>query len=92
MFSKKQAEAFRTGIYRCCVCGMPMMFEDEKERDVLICTNPECRYETDVDHYGLTDEEYDALYPTKEEILGYGEDEGNDSGETYDEVHGELDD
>ena len=45
-----------------------------------------------MDHYGLTDEEYDALYPTKEEFLGYGEDEGNDSGETYDEVHGELDD
>ena len=92
MISKKQAEALRTGEYWCDECGSPMVFENEEERDVLICTNSKCRYETDADHYGLTDEEYDALYPTKEEVLGYSEEEENDPGETYDEVHGELDD
>jgi hypothetical protein len=42
------------------------------------------------DDYGA--EPYVNLYPTKEELLGYDDDEELGSGETYDEVCGELDD
>lgn len=46
-----------------------MEFEDEWE-DTLIC--PECGHSVDLEHYGFeNDEEYDALYPSKEE---FGED------------------
>jgi len=70
MFNEKQVEGLRTGKYRCDKCGASMVFEDEKERDVLICTNPSCGYSTELDHYGFTDEEYGAQYPTKEDVLG----------------------
>ena len=75
-FNDKQIEAFTTGKYYCKECGSMMEFEDEDDHDVLIC--PSCGAETDVDHYGFTDEEYDALYPTMEEVIG--EEDTSDEG------------
>ena len=93
MFNEKQIEAMSGGDYICSECGAKMEFEDEWE-DVLIC--PKCGYETDIDHYGFeSDEEYEALYPTKEEVLGYDEEDDGDEEEiteAYDDVYGELDD
>lgn len=89
-FNDAQVEALLTGRYICRECGAIMQFEDEYE-DTLVC--PECGYSEDSDRYGMSDEEYDALYPTKEEVCGYDEDEdGEYCGETYDEVYGELSD
>lgn len=43
-----------------------MEFEDEYE-DILVC--PACGHSVELEHYGFeNDEEYEALYPTKEEI------------------------
>ena len=54
------------------------------------------QYWIDKHRYGFTDEEYQALYPTKEEVCGYEDDEDDEddeyNGETYDEVYGELSD
>lgn len=91
-FNEKQLEAMFGGDYICSKCGAKMEFEDEW-RDNLIC--PSCGHEVDLDHYGFdSEEDYNAMYPTEEELLGYGEDEDDEDycGETYDEVCGELDD
>lgn len=64
-FNDAQKEALLTGIYKCPVCGNRMDFEDEYE-ETLVC--PQCGYDEDVDHYGFTDEEYKAIYPTREEV------------------------
>lgn len=83
-------EALLSGRYICSECGAKMEFEDEWE-DILVC--PECGHSVDSEHYGFeNDEDYDALYPTKEEVLGYDEEDEDYTGETYDEVCGELDD
>lgn len=67
-FNKKAIEALLTGKYICSQCGAEMEFEDEWE-DVLIC--PCCGNSIDSERYGFeSDEEYDALYPTKEEVCG----------------------
>lgn len=92
IFNKKQIEAMVSGDYVCSKCGARMEFEDEWE-DTLVC--PNCGHDIDLEHYGFeNDEEYEALYPTKEEVLDYDEDEGENNGyeDTYDEVCGELDD
>jgi DNA-directed RNA polymerase subunit M/transcription elongation factor TFIIS len=76
-FNEKQIEAFTTGQYWCKECGSLMEFEDEDNHDILIC--PSCGAETDVDHYGFdSDEEYEALYPTREEVLGEEDEEDGD--------------
>lgn len=62
-----QKEALLTGRYICNECGAIMEFEDEHE-DILVCLN--CGNSVDLDRYGMSDEEYDALYPTKEEVCG----------------------
>lgn len=65
-FNDAQKDAMITGRYICSECGALMIFEDEYE-DVLIC--PECGHSVEFEHYGFeNDEEYEALYPTKEEI------------------------
>ena len=91
--SAKHLKAWETGEYPCERCDGLMEFEDENE-DTLVC--PKCGYSVAVDKYGFSDEEYAALYPTKEEVLGYDEDDEDEdedeSGETYDEVFNELDD
>ena len=88
-FNDKQVEAFETGRQICSECGAVMEFEDKWE-DVLIC--PECGHSIDSDRYGCeSDEAYEALYPTEEEVLGYNEDE-DESDEIYDEEFDELSD
>ena len=64
-FNDAQKEALLTGIYKCPVCGNRMECEDEYE-ETLVC--PQCGYDEDVDHYGFADEEYKAIYPTREEV------------------------
>lgn len=87
----KLKEGLLEGRYICSECGATMEFEDEWE-DVLIC--PKCGHSVELEHYGFeNEEEYESLYPTKEEVVGYEENEREDnSGETYEEVCGELDD
>ena len=72
MFNEKQIEGLLTGNYYCKECGTLMVFEDEW-RETLVC--PECSYETDLDRYGFEDEEYDLLYPLKEEYFDEDDDE-----------------
>lgn len=91
-FNDAQIKGMFTNEYPCPQCKALMEFEDEWE-ETLIC--PSCGYEVSSDHYGFnSDEEYDALYPTKEEVCGYNEDDEEDEyhGETYDEECGELSD
>ena len=78
--------------YFCPQCGCDMQWENEWE-DSLVCIS--CGYSMDPEMYGLTDEEYDDLYPTKEQVLGIGDDDDWDeddeyTGEVYEEVCGEL--
>lgn len=91
IFNEKRIEAMFSGDYICSECGAKMEFEDEWE-DTLVC--PQCGHGVDLEHYGFeSDEEYEALYPTREEVVGYeDEDDDNEYGETYDEVCGELED
>ena len=50
-----------------------MEWEDEWE-DTLVC--PKCGHSMDSDHYGFaSEEEYNAMYPTKEEVCGYEDDD-----------------
>lgn len=90
-FNDAQIDALLTGRYICSECGALMEFENEWE-DTLVC--PKCGNSIDSDRYGMSDEEYDALYPTMEEVCGYNDEEEEDEyyGETYDEVCGELSD
>ena len=95
MFSEKLIEGLKTGYYPCPVCGKPMIFEDEKWRDVLVCTNHECGFSCELDDYGKSEEEIGMDYPTEDEVrelLGEGNSE-NDSrcSEIYEEVYNELD-
>lgn len=84
--NEKQVEAMLSGNYICEKCQSVMEFEDEWE-DVLVC--PKCGFSVESERYGFeSDEEYDALYPTMEEVMGYDSEE--EFGETYDEVYGEL--
>lgn len=90
----KQLDALLSGMYICRKCGGKMEFEDEWE-DTLVC--PKCGASIDSDMYGIeSEEEYEALYPTEEEILGYSEeeyeDDEEDTGEYYEEECGELSD
>ncbi len=66
LLNNAQIEALLTGRYICSKCGERMEFEDEWE-DTLVC--PHCGHSVDLEHYGFEkDEDYDALYPTKEEV------------------------
>lgn len=76
-FNKMQKLAMITGHYICSECGKSMEFEDEW-KDTLVC--PHCGHSVDLDRYGFeSDEEYESLYPTREEVLGIEpEDSDND--------------
>ena len=94
IFNEKQTKAMFDREYICSKCGKLMEFEDKWE-DTLICSN--CGHSVDLEKYGCeNEEEYENLYPTKEDVLGIAtedeDDEDNPEGETYDEVCGELDD
>ena len=66
IFNEKQVEAMFSHNYICPKCGGKMEFEDEYE-DILICTK--CNHDMELDRYGFeSDEEYDALYPRKEDL------------------------
>jgi transcription initiation factor IIE alpha subunit len=82
-------KAFETGIYICPECGGQMEFENDLQL-TLICTV--CNHDMDYDHYGLTDEEYEDLYPSYEDVCGTEDEEPDEdyTGETYDEVYDEL--
>ena len=93
-FNEAQIIGMTTGKYLCPKCGAVMDWENENQ-DVLIC--PKCGYDVSLERYGFSDEEYGSLYPTKEEVCGYvdeedDEDEDEYNGESYDEVYGELSD
>lgn len=65
-FNKKLVEGLLTGRYICSECGEEMEFEDEW-RDTLVC--PSCGHSVALEEYGFeNDEEYESLYPTKEEL------------------------
>jgi len=87
-FTENVVKALLTGIYKCSKCGSRMEFEDD-DHSSLIC--PNCGHSIDIDDYDHENEDYETLYPTKEDVLGYEEDDEDES-ETYDEVYGELDD
>lgn len=89
LLSEKMLEGMRTGKYPCEKCGNLMIWETDRE-DILVC--PKCGYSVDSDHYGFTDEEYEALYPTLEELIDQEEDDEDSCEEIYEEVYNELDD
>lgn len=67
-FNDAQKDALLTGRYICSKCGARMQFEDEWE-DILVCL--ECGHSVELERYGMEDdEEYEALYPTREEVCG----------------------
>ncbi len=72
------------GTYKCPECGNDMIWENEASGD-LVCE--ECGYGENIDHYGLTEEEYDELYPV---LDGCCDESKDNSGERYDEVYNEL--
>lgn len=66
IFNKKLINAMFGAGYTCTKCGNEMVFETENE-DILVCNM--CGHSVMLEMYGLEDEEdYDSLYPTKEEI------------------------
>ena len=66
-FNERVVSSLFGGEHTCVKCRGIMEFEDEWE-DTLICTK--CGYTIDSDRYGFeNDEDYDALYPTEEEVL-----------------------
>lgn len=66
-FNDIQKEALLTGRYICSKCGAVMEFEDEWE-DILVCLK--CGHSVELERYGMEDDEdYDALYPTKEKVM-----------------------
>ena len=65
-FNDAQKDALLTGRYICSKCGARMQFEDEWE-DILVCLV--CGHSVELERYGMEDdEEYEALYPTREEV------------------------
>lgn len=67
-FNDAQKDALLTGRYICSKCGARMQFEDEWE-DILVCL--ECGHSVELEQYRMEDdEEYEALYPTREEVCG----------------------
>ena len=76
-FNELMRRALDTGEYYCPECGALMEFEDEKWRDTLVCL--ECGHSMDLDMYGFADEdEYNAMFPTREEVLGIEDDDEDD--------------
>lgn len=70
IFNEEQLKAMFSREYICHECGHLMEFEDEWE-DTLVC--PHCGHSIDLDDYGREgNEEYENLYPTREEVLGRG--------------------
>ena len=64
-FNQQRIAAMLTGEYICPECGSQLIFEDEWET-VLVC--PCCGNSIELDRYGFTDDEYESLYPTEDEL------------------------
>lgn len=63
-FNDRVVSALLTGNYTCSKCGSKMEFIDDC---TLYCSA--CGTELDYDRYGFeNDEDYDALYPTEDEV------------------------
>ena len=70
-FNKDLVDGLLGRGYYCSICGEKMFFENEYE-ETLIC--PNCGHETPLERYGAeSDEDYEAMYPSKEEVVGYDE-------------------
>lgn len=68
--------ALFSGDYICRGCGPFVGFEDEWG-DTLVC--PHCGHSIDLDDYGREgNEEYENLYPTREEVLGIANDDSEE--------------
>lgn len=67
IFNEEQIKAMFSREYICHECGHLMEFEDEWE-DTLVC--PHCGREDN--------EEYENLYPTREEVLGIANDDSEE--------------
>lgn len=65
IFNSERIKAMQTGKYVCPFCGSSMEFEDDWET-VLVC--PDCGESIELDRYGFTDDEYENLYPTEDEL------------------------
>ncbi len=65
ILNSARIDALYTGEYTCPYCGGSMEFEDEWET-VLVC--PSCGESIELDRYGYSDDEYDELYPTEDEL------------------------
>ena len=78
-FNDKRIEAMLTQNYICPECGAKMTWETEWE-DILVCES--CGFSMDSDMYGFdSEEEYQALYPTLEEVLALEGEYEDDDGE-----------
>lgn len=76
IFNEEQIKAMLSREYICHECGHLMGFEDEWE-DTLVC--PHCGHSIDLDDYGCeSDDEYENLYPTREEVLGIADDDSEE--------------
>ncbi|MBQ8134803.1 MAG: DNA-directed RNA polymerase I [Clostridia bacterium] len=58
--------------YDCYECGAVMDLID----NVLVC--PKCGHSVDVEDWVTEAEDYEEYYPTKEQVLGYDEDDDSD--------------
>lgn len=76
IFNEEQIKAMFSREYIGHECGHSMEFEDEWE-DTLVC--PHCGHSIDLDDYGCeSDDEYENLYPTREEVLGIANDDSEE--------------
>ena len=76
IFNEEQIKAMFSREYICRGCGHFMEFEDGWE-DTLVC--PHCGRSMDLDDYGCeSDDEYENLYPTREEVLGIADDDSEE--------------
>lgn len=69
--------------YDCYECGAKMELFD----DVLVC--PECGHSVKLEDWVTEPDDYELYYPTREEIIGHGDEDDEDyTGEYYDpEIH-----
>lgn len=65
IFNSSRVEAMYSGEYVCPICGRLMEFEDDWQT-VLVC--PNCGESMELDRYGFTDDEYERLYPSEDEL------------------------
>lgn len=61
-----------------------------KNRKTNPYDKPSCRYNSDLEDYGYSEEHYENLYPTIEEVVTYYENDTYDpDAESYGKIYGE---